>query len=109
MTRDGVPAETAAALRQLRPGSIAVLGGSSAVSDAVLQRLRGSTTGAVSRLAGATRFETAARIAQASWPQRSDVVYLSTGRNFPDALAGVPQRGWTQPRCCSWSRAACRR
>lgn len=39
-------------------------GGGSAVSDIVVQALRGFTACSVSRLAGATRYETAARIAQ---------------------------------------------
>ena len=91
--RSSVPAETAAALRTLRPGTISVLGGPSAVSDAVLQQLRSYTTGAVDRLAGSDRASTAARIAQVFWPQGSDVVYLATGRDFPDALAGVPAAG----------------
>ncbi len=78
---------SAPARQQLRAGR------DSAVSHTVMQALRGYTTGQVSRLAGATRYETAARIAQAYWPQTSHVVYLATGRNFPDALAGVPAAG----------------
>jgi putative cell wall-binding protein len=91
--RTGVPAETAAALRVLRPGGISVLGGTSAVSDTVLQALRGSTSGTVDRLAGSDRASTAARVARVLWPQTSVVVYLATGRDFPDALAGVPAAG----------------
>lgn len=40
VTRDSVPAETLAALRHLSPQRIVVLGGTGAVSDAVLNRLR---------------------------------------------------------------------
>jgi putative cell wall-binding protein len=70
-----------------------VLGGTAAVSDAVLQELRGYTAGPVTRLAGESRYTTAARMAQVFWPQPSDVVYLATGQDFPDALTGVPAAG----------------
>jgi putative cell wall-binding protein/beta-lactamase superfamily II metal-dependent hydrolase len=92
----GLPAETASALRQLQPGKIAVLGGPAAVSDGVVQQLQDYTTGSVSRLSGDSRYSTAARIVQTYWPQTADVVYLATGRNFPDALAGVPAAGLDQ-------------
>lgn len=91
-----LPAETAAALRQLQPASIAVLGGPTAVSDTVLQQLKSYTAGSVTRLSGDSRYSTAARIVQVYWPQTSQVVYLATGRNFPDALAGVPAAGLDQ-------------
>ena len=96
VSRDGLPAETATALRQLQPRNIAVLGGTSAVSDAVLVQLRSFTEGGVTRLSGDSRYATAARIAQVFWPETADVAYLATGANFPDALAGVPAAGLDQ-------------
>lgn len=45
--RDSIPADTAAALQELRPRTISVLGGPGAVSAAVLQQLRGYTPGQV--------------------------------------------------------------
>lgn len=90
---NSLPAETAAALRVLQPRDIAVLGGTSAVSNTVLEQLRGHTNGGVNRLAGPDRYSTAARLAQVFWPTTADVVYLATGRNFPDALADVPAAG----------------
>lgn len=88
-----LPAETAQALRALQPRDLAVLGGPSAVSDAVLDHLREFTTGGVTRLAGTSRYGTAAGIVQVFWPSTAQVVYLATGRNFPDALSGVPAAG----------------
>lgn len=41
----------------------------------------------VTRWAGADRYETAARISAASFPDDVDTVYLATGQAFPDALA----------------------
>lgn len=90
---NSLPPETAAALRELQPADITVLGGTSAVSGAVLEQLRGYTRGGVTRLAGDSRYSTAERTAKAFWPGTSRVVYLATGRNFPDALAGVPAAG----------------
>jgi putative cell wall-binding protein len=87
---DTVPPSTAQALRELQPRTIAVLGGTSAVSDNVLEQLEAYATGGVARLAGRDRFDTAARISRRFWRGTADTVYLATGMNFPDALAGVP-------------------
>lgn len=48
--RDRIPASTAAALRELRPGSVEVVGGPGAVSDGVLEQLRTLTGRPVVRL-----------------------------------------------------------
>lgn len=47
-----------------------------------------ATSRETSRIAGGTRIETAVRVAQAAYPQGSDVVYLARADDFPDALAG---------------------
>jgi putative cell wall-binding protein/beta-lactamase superfamily II metal-dependent hydrolase len=91
-----LPAETAQALRDLQPRNIAVLGGTTAVSDAVLNHLKEYTTGGVTRLSGDSRYTTAAKTVQTFWPETHPVAYLATGRNFPDALAGVPAAGRDQ-------------
>lgn len=44
----------------------------------------------VSRLAGATRIETAVAVSRHSHPQGADVVLLARADDFPDALAGAP-------------------
>jgi len=93
VSKDSLPAETADALRQLQPRNIAVLGGTAVVSDAVLEQLRGFTAGGVNRLSGNSRYETAAAITRVFWPATTNVVYLATGLNFPDALSGVPAAG----------------
>lgn len=87
-----LPAETAEALRALQPEQIAVLGGPAAVSDQVLDQLAEYATGGVARLAGANRYATAANVAEHYWPHTAPVVYLATGRDFPDALSGVDTR-----------------
>ena len=82
-----VPAATAAELTRLRPGRIVVLGGPGAVSDGVVEALRGYTAGTVTRLAGADRYATAAAISASTFPSGANIVFIATGRNYPDALA----------------------
>lgn len=88
-TRNELPSATATELARLRPAKIVILGGTSAVSTAVANRLVGyATTGAVARLAGSDRFATAARVSNATFPANVPVAYVATGTSFPDALAG---------------------
>lgn len=88
-----VPAATAAAMDDINPQRVVVIGGQSAVSDSVAQQLAGmTTTGSVQRVAGANRYETAANLA-AYYPTGLDVVYVATGSNYPDALAGSARAG----------------
>jgi len=49
----------------------------------------------VSRLAGADRYATAAAVSAATYGPGVPVVYLATGANFPDALAGAAAAGHT--------------
>lgn len=47
----------------------------------------------VERLSGTNRFATAATAALAVYPQGADVVYVATGRAFPDALTATAPAG----------------
>lgn len=85
---DSVPAATASELDRLRPQRIVVLGGPLAVPETVERELRRYTSGAVARIGGASRYETAAAVARAFFAPGVQVAYVATGRNFPDALAG---------------------
>jgi putative cell wall-binding protein len=71
-----------------------VLGGQGAVSAAVEQELRSFTSGAVTRLSGPDRFQTAARIVDEFDPGQQ-IVLVATGSSFPDALAGGAAAGLT--------------
>jgi putative cell wall-binding protein len=82
-----VPATVVTELQRLQPGRIVVLGGAEAISDAVLAQLHTYTTGTVTRIAGADRYATAALLAE-QFPAGSPV-FVATGTNYPDALAGV--------------------
>jgi glucose/arabinose dehydrogenase/putative cell wall-binding protein len=88
---NAVPAALAAELTRLKPARIYVLGGTAAVSNAVLSALGAYTSGPVSRLAGADRYATAAAVA-GLW-SHADQLYTATGLNFPDGLAGAAAAG----------------
>lgn len=63
---DGLPEVSQTALRQLGIDRVVIVGGEAAVSEAVAERLRTIVgAGAVRRVAGATRAETAASVARA--------------------------------------------
>ena len=89
---DSVPAATVVELQRLQPGKIVILGGTGAVSDNVVGTLSYYTTGGVFRQSGSDRFSTAAAIS-AGWAPGVPVVYVATGLNFPDALAGAAAAG----------------
>ncbi|MCU1461221.1 MAG: repeat-containing protein [Acidimicrobiales bacterium] len=84
----GIPGPTAAELQRIKPGRIVVLGGEGAVSAAQLNALKGYTSGTVTRLAGASRYETAAAVSAAAFGIGVPVAYVATGAAFPDALSG---------------------
>jgi putative cell wall-binding protein len=86
---DKIPAATAAELARLKPSSITVLGGSAVVSDSVLHALK-AYSGSVTRLAGADRFATSVAISKSAYGAGSQAVFIATGSNFPDGLAGGP-------------------
>lgn len=87
VARDAVPAAVADALVRLAPGRVRVLGGSAAVSEAVLDEVEGLLGIRPDRLAGRDRYATAVAIAQDAHPEGADVVHLATGEGFADALA----------------------
>jgi putative cell wall-binding protein len=66
-----------------------------AVSTSVEKELDAYTSGAITRLAEANRFATAAEISKAKISPGVSTVYIATGRNFPDALAGGPVAGYS--------------
>lgn len=95
-TRDVLPADTIAALQYHQPANIIALGGAGAISDSVLKQARLATgvTTTTSRLWGSTRYDTAVEISEATFTTpRVPVVYVASGRNFADALAGAAAGG----------------
>lgn len=70
------------------PSGYVVIGGTAALPDDVLPDPGDPSTPPMTRVSGLNRFDTAAQLAQAGWPGGADTVYIATGRNYPDALAG---------------------
>lgn len=93
VTPDEVPDATARELLRLDAGRIVVLGGPEAISEDVERQLDNYTGGSTERLAGADRFQTAAEVSRATFAGGADVVYVATGADFPDALAGAAAAG----------------
>ena len=81
-----VPATITDAVERLNPGEVVALGGTVAVCDQVLtDAARGVPT---SRIAGSSRYETAAAISRRAFPDTANFVYVANGENSPDAVAG---------------------
>lgn len=89
LTTSGALSSAAAAeIDRLKPAQVALVGGTSALSSTVAQQV--ATHGAtVVRWQGGDRYATAVAISKATYPSGATNVYLATGTNFPDALAGA--------------------
>jgi putative cell wall-binding protein len=73
-------------IERLDPNEVIAVGGTNAVHDDTLaDAASGRPT---SRLAGASRFETAVEVAQRAFPDAPEVVYVARADAFADALAG---------------------
>lgn len=88
---DGLPAPTRALLADLQPQRVLLVGGTSALGEAVAADVE-ALAGDVRRLAGSDRFGTSAHAFEAalarSGPSPRPVV-LAAGVDFPDALAAA--------------------
>jgi putative cell wall-binding protein len=92
LTRNAsVPAATLAELKRLRPSVILLAGGEGVVSFDVQRKL--AEVAAVHRIAGADRFETAAKLSALAFGGGVPVAFLAQGRSFPDALAAGAAAG----------------
>jgi YVTN family beta-propeller protein len=79
-------------IERLDPSQIYVVGGSGAVSESVRAQLDAilPSDDPVIRAGGGDRYETGRNVNEIAFPAASasvPVVYISTGRNFPDALS----------------------
>lgn len=87
-----LPTSVAAELARLRPARVVLLGGATALSSSVASQVSTAVPVAtVSRLQGADRYATAASVANTF--TAGATVFVATGRNFPDALAGAAVAG----------------
>lgn len=79
---NALPSATDQTLRSLSVSHVTIVGGEGVVSAAQLNNFPG-----MSRLAGVDRYGTAAAVLSAFPPQGSEI-FVATGEDFPDALAG---------------------
>jgi uncharacterized protein YjdB len=86
---DTLPSATAAALQELGITQTIVVGGTGVISDSVAQKLPSPT-----RYFGSNRYQTAISIAK-SLGSDTSTLFVATGDNFPDALAGSALAGRT--------------
>lgn len=101
-TAGTLPPVVAAELARLAPAQVYVIGGAGAVSEKMAAQVAtaAKTFPAVTRLKGATRYETAAAVANEVFGASPDddlfgwpAVFIATGRNFPDALSASAAAG----------------
>lgn len=93
--RDALPAATAAELDRLDPDRVVVVGGTGAVSDAVLAEAAQYARLGAERRSGADRYETAVSVGGPVFTFENVLeVILATGTNYPDALAAGPAAYW---------------
>lgn len=90
--QDAVPGSTLAQLNRLKPTTIKILGGEAVVSAGVATTLTSYASNVV-RLAGSDRYSTATAISKHAFPSGAPKIYIATGSNYPDALAGGPVAG----------------
>lgn len=90
--RSSVPTATVQLLTKLGVTKVNLVGSPGAVSAGIQSQL--SQTFVTARYGGPDRYETAAAINDAFFaPGSSDAIFLATGVNFPDALAGAALAG----------------
>lgn len=91
LTQPGrLPPSVGAELSRLAPSRVWIVGGTSAVSEGVVEAARAAVPGIeVNRLAGDDRYGTAAALASEFFPS-AESVFIATGLDFPDALGAAP-------------------
>jgi glucose/arabinose dehydrogenase/putative cell wall-binding protein len=94
--RDSLPASTRTELTRLAPTRIWVAGGTGVVSEEVRSQLAPyASSGQVVRVAGSDRFATAAAVSARWFSPGVSSVFVATGADFADALAGTPAAATT--------------
>ena len=89
-----LPAVVVTELQRLQPATFVIFGGTGAVSDSIRSQVQSAVPFAViSRIAGASRYDTAAKISAQNYTASQPKVYVATGQNVPDALAGAALAG----------------
>lgn|GEM_PF-3177047 len=91
-TRDALPDAVRDELTRLKPQKIVVVGGTGAVSAAVYAQLT-AIQPAIRRDAGTDRYATSRIVNERAFGSGAPIVYVATGRDFPDALSASAAAG----------------
>ena len=83
-SRHSIPDVTLQTISKLKPKTIVILGGDQAIDSSIGEKLKNNGY-SIDRIAGDNRYETAVNIAKRL--PLSEQVVVTTGENFPDALA----------------------
>lgn len=75
-------------IRSKEFSNIHILGGTSAISTNIENRIESISNASIDRVYGQTRYETSLNIAKTFMNPKSDQLIFATGENFADALAG---------------------
>lgn len=88
--RSQVPVETLQALTELGVQQVTLIGGTAVISDAIVDQLQSlpQPIHVLERIAGVDKYETNTAVLRQLTFDPS-IVYVATGENFPDALAGA--------------------
>ena len=91
-TTDALPDATRDAIADLGITSLTIVGGTAAVSDAIAADADALVTGAVDRVAGGSRYDTAIEVAREQLDEAgyTQSVWIASGRGWPDALVAGP-------------------
>ena len=93
-TAGTLPAGVVTELQRLAPTDIVIFGGTGAVSDAMRTQIQTAVPGAtISRVSGASRYDTAAQISAANYAPSQPKVYVATGRTSLMRSPGRPSPG----------------
>lgn len=85
VAQDSIPAATQSIINKSTVKNVIVIGSTAAVSAGVFNNIKASGK-TVIRLQGATRYETNIAVQKYFFPNTSNVGYVATGQDFPDAL-----------------------
>ncbi|PPG03869.1 MULTISPECIES: cell wall-binding repeat-containing protein [unclassified Rathayibacter] len=98
LVNGGLPAAdptTVGILTRLRPPVLTIAGSELSVSAGIQNSLTVPAGPIVTRIGGVDRYDTSEQLNRAAFPRGSKTVFLATGENFPDALAGAAAAGRT--------------
>jgi len=101
VARDHIPAETATELTRLHPFAIIIIGGTAVVSADVETQLESYAT-SVTRIAGANRYDTAAKLSAATFPTTLDADTLDGRDGLVYANPAWSDRKTTGPTLVSF-------